>query len=109
MSTSDRCTPAIAKACSAARAIGVKQVVGVGRRLESDVLPETLEPHRTMVTLSRHVGVGDQHAGAALHAHHRLEHVYRVGDHRAVEYVVDGDRLAMEYCAWMGAGIGPLV
>ncbi len=62
-----------------------------------------------MVTSSRHVGVGDQHARAALHAHHGLEHVYRVGDHRAVQYVLDGDRLAVEHRAGVGTRIGPLV
>ena len=52
---------------------------------------------------ARQVGVGDQHPGAALDPHHRLEHVDRVGDHRTVQHVVHGDRLAVEHRRRVGA------
>ena len=69
------------------------------------MLAEPLDPHRAVTGTARHVGVGDEHARAALHPHHDLEHVDRVGDHRAVQHVVDGDRFAVEHRAEMGEAL----
>jgi hypothetical protein len=59
--------------------------------------------------MAGHVGVGDQDTHTALHPHHRLQHVDRIGDHRAGQNVVDGDVLAVEHRAGMRARIRTLV
>ena len=106
MSTSDALQPRHReRPFGGARDRRADEIVGVGRRLEPDVFAETLDPHRAMTAAARDVGVRDQHARAALHPHHGLEHVDRVGDHRAVQHVVDGDRLAVEHRAGMRARV----
>jgi hypothetical protein len=86
-----------------------QHVVGVGRGLEGDVFTEAGDPHRAVATSTRDVGVGDQDPGAAVHAHHRFEHVDGVGDHRAGEDVVHRDRGPVENRARMRARVGALV
>ena len=79
-----------------ARDRSAQQIVGVGRGLERDVFAEPGDPHRAMAAATRDVGVGDQHADSPVYPHHRFQHVDRVGDHRAGQHVVDGDRGAVE-------------
>jgi len=87
----------------------VQQVVGVGRGLEGNVFAEAGDPDRTMATSSRNVGIGNQDPDTPVHAHHRFEHVDRVGNHRAAQNVVDGERGAVENRAWVCARVGALV
>ena len=57
----------------------------------------------------RHFLGGDDHRRATGHRHHDLEHVQRVGDHLAVEHVLDRQGLAEEAGIRVGERIGALI
>nr|CRL66723.1 hypothetical protein CPGR_00094 [Mycolicibacterium malmesburyense] len=88
---------------------GVEQVGRIGGGLERDVLAEALDPHRPVAGPIGDVRVRDDHRGATHAGHDDLEHVQRVGDDRAGQHVVDGERLVLPDRALGVIGVDPLV
>ena len=88
---------------------GDHRLLRIGHRLERDVLAKALDPHRAVPRTPRQVGVGDQHTGSAVDRHDGLQHVDRVGNHRATQHVGLGDGLTVEHRAGMGACVGALI
>ena len=88
---------------------GVQKILGVGRSLERHVFAESLDPHRTVARPFGEVGIGDDDGGTPDAGHHDLQHVQRVGDDRAGQDVVDGERLVLPDRAFGVVGVDPLV
>ena len=103
-------SPAIANACSAARDIGVfsrsSAYVGV---LKAMCSPNPLIQTGRCLPLPAMSALAIRTPAPPWHPHDRLEHVDRIGDHRAVQHVVDRDRVAVENRPGMCAGVRALV
>ncbi|MNR09189.1 hypothetical protein D3C85_1253800 [compost metagenome] len=87
----------------------VQHVVGIGRRLEGQVLTETCNECRAFACPSSHFLGRDDHGRTACHRHDDFQYMQRVGDLTAGQYLLDGQRLAIEHGLRVGQCIGALV
>ena len=74
-----------------------------------EVLAEPGDDGTPLPRAPRALASGDDERAATDARHHDLEQVQRVGDHPAVEDVVDGDGLVVEDRIRVGERVGPLV
>ena len=87
----------------------VQHVLGIGRRLERQVLAEAGDPRRPLARPCCHLFGSDNHRGATGHRHDDFQYMQRVGNFFTGQHLLDGQRLAVKHRFGVVLGIGALI